>query len=73
MMDSGKVTVINNAIDLKKYAFNSAKRKALREKLGLTNEFVIGHVGRFMYQKIMTSSLIYSKRFLRIVHLLFYF
>ncbi len=51
MMDSGKVTVINNAIDLKKYAFNSAKRKALREKLGLTNEFVIGHVGRFMYQK----------------------
>lgn len=51
MMDSGKVTVINNAIDLKKYAFNSAKRKALREKLGLTNEFVIGHVGRFMFQK----------------------
>lgn len=51
MMDSGKVTVINNAIDLKKYAFNLQKRKVLRKKLGVADEFVVGHVGRFMYQK----------------------
>ena len=51
MMDSEKVTIINNAIDLKKYAFDSSKRKGLRKKLGLANELVIGHVGRFMYQK----------------------
>lgn len=51
MMDSGKVTVINNAIDLKKYAFNLKKRKVLRKKLGVADEFVVGHVGRFMYQK----------------------
>lgn len=51
MMDSGKVTVINNAIDLKKYAFNLQKRKVLRKKLGVADAFVIGHVGRFMYQK----------------------
>ena len=51
MMDSGKVTVINNDIDLKKYAFNLQKRKVLRKKLGVADEFVVGHVGRFMYQK----------------------
>ena len=50
-MDSGKVTIINNAIDLKKYAFVPEKRKALRKELGLKNEFVVGHVGRFMFQK----------------------
>lgn len=51
MMDSGKVTIVNNAIDLKKYAFNPQKRKILRKELGLADEFVIGHVGRFMFQK----------------------
>lgn len=51
MMDSGKVIIINNAIDLKKYAFDPEKRKALRKELGLKNEFVVGHVGRFMFQK----------------------
>lgn len=51
MMDSGKVTSVNNAIDLKKYAFNPQKRKILRKELGLADEFVIGHVGRFMFQK----------------------
>lgn len=51
MMDRGEVTIINNAIDLKKYAFNPPKREILRKKLGLTDEFVIGHVGRFMFQK----------------------
>lgn len=51
MMDSGKVTIVNNAIDLKKYAFNPQKRKHLRKDLELTDEFVIGHVGRFMFQK----------------------
>lgn len=51
MMDSGKVTIVNNAIDLKKYAFNPQKRKILRKELWLADEFVIGHVGRFMFQK----------------------
>lgn len=51
MMDSGKVTIVNNAIDLKEYAFNPQKRNLLRKELGLADEFVIGHVGRFMFQK----------------------
>lgn len=48
---SGKVTIIHNAIDLKKYAFDQDKRDRIRKKLGIENKFVIGHVGRFMYQK----------------------
>jgi glycosyltransferase EpsF len=51
-MESGNVTIINNAIDLRKYAFDEKKRKSLRDQLGITEgTFVIGHVGRFMYQK----------------------
>ena len=47
----GKVTIINNAIDLKQFAFDEAKRDKLRKELGLQDCFVIGHVGRFMKQK----------------------
>lgn len=50
-VESGKVKIINNAIDLKKFAFNKDKRIALRKELGVENNFVIGHVGRFMKQK----------------------
>lgn len=50
-VDSGKVTIINNAIDLNKFAFCQEKRNALRNELGLEGKFVIGHVGRFMKQK----------------------
>ena len=48
---NGKVTIINNAIDLEKFKFNKEKRELIRKKLGLENCFVIGHVGRFMKQK----------------------
>lgn len=50
-MADGKVTIINNAIDLKQFAFDEAKRNKLRKELGLQDCFVIGHVGRFMKQK----------------------
>lgn len=51
-MDNGKVTIIHNAIDLNKYAYNEQKRITLRKELGIKkNQFVLGHVGRFVYQK----------------------
>ena len=50
-VEEGKVTIINNAIDLKKFAFNEEKRRKLRDELGLQDCFVVGHVGRFMKQK----------------------
>lgn len=49
--DKGLVTVINNAIELEKYKFNADIRNKLRVQYGLTNQFVIGHIGRFMSQK----------------------
>ena len=48
---SGKITIIPNAIDLERFAFNLDKRKSLRQKLGLEGKFVLGHIGRFAYQK----------------------
>ena len=49
--ENGEVTIINNAIDLEKFAFDKKKREQLRKALNLENKFVIGHVGRFMKQK----------------------
>ncbi len=43
--------VINNAIEIERFAFDNAKRNELREKYNLDECFVIGHVGRFDYQK----------------------
>lgn len=48
---NGRVTIINNAINLEKFKFNKEKREKLRKELGVENCFVIGHVGRFMKQK----------------------
>ena len=50
-VSDGKITIIPNAIDLKKFAFNQEKRDRLRSQLGIKDELVIGHVGRFMKQK----------------------
>lgn len=44
-------TVIPNAIDCNKFRFNSDVRKELRKSLDIDDKFVIGHVGRFTYQK----------------------
>ena len=43
--------IINNAIELDKYKFNEDLRSNIRKKLNIENKFVIGHVGRFSYQK----------------------
>lgn len=41
------VTILNNAIDVENFVFNKEKRKEIRSSLGLKDEIVIGHVGRF--------------------------
>lgn len=43
--------VINNGIDLDKYAFNPKIREDYRRKLGISDKKVIGHIGNFVYQK----------------------
>ncbi len=47
----GLIYYIPNAIEASGYRFDAGKREALRVKLELTDQFVIGHVGRFHYAK----------------------
>ena len=52
VFDEGKVTVINNAIDLDKFKYDEKIRKKKRKELKLSDDtLVIGHIGRFVKQK----------------------
>lgn len=44
-------TVIPNAIDCSKFCFDSEIRNEMRKSLHIEDKFVVGHVGRFTYQK----------------------
>ena len=44
-------TVIHNAIQPRDFMHNGITRNFVRKKLGLQDCFVVGHVGRFSYQK----------------------
>lgn len=46
-----EVIVINNAINLKKYRYDQKSGKKIRKELGIGDELVLGHVGRFSRQK----------------------
>ncbi len=45
------VTIIPNAIDVEKFKRSADLRSAMRSKMGLTSNFVVGTVGRLCYQK----------------------
>ncbi|KGE18326.1 glycosyltransferase family 1 protein [Paenibacillus wynnii] len=51
LMKQGKIKIINNAVDSKKFEFNEKIRTKVRNNLKLDKELVIGHVGRFNKQK----------------------
>lgn len=51
ILKSNKYRVINNAIKLSNFKFNNDIRKDYRDKLGLENKVVLGHIGRFHFQK----------------------
>lgn len=48
---SGRYANLNNAIDTEKFLFNPQIRERIREQYGLKDKIVLGHVGRFNYQK----------------------
>lgn len=50
--NQGKVTVVNNGIDINQFAFNEKIRNEVRKELGYRDtDLIIGHIGRFMKQK----------------------
>lgn len=52
LVDQGRVTVLPNAIDLTAFRFSPEDRAAVRREIGAGDDtFVVGHIGRFMYQK----------------------
>lgn len=52
LYDEGCVRTIPNAIDVKKFSYDSSIRERVRKELGVSEDvIVIGHVGRFDYQK----------------------
>lgn len=50
-MFNSHFVIIKNAIDTNKFSYNRHMRNELRKELKISNKFVIGHVGRFTYQK----------------------
>ena len=50
--ERGRVHVMPNAIDTKKFVYDEEAKRCLRAELDIPQDaFVLGHVGRFMYQK----------------------
>ncbi len=52
MMGSGKVKIINNAVNLEKFSYREDVRDVLRKELHVPPDtFVMGHIGRFAFPK----------------------
>jgi glycosyltransferase EpsF len=48
---AGKVMVLPNAVEYDKWRFNPEARERVRKQYGIEDKLVVGHVGRFMWQK----------------------
>ena len=51
LFETGKVTLLHNALDLSIYRFSEDGRANVRREFDLGNALVIGHIGRFTAQK----------------------
>lgn len=51
IIKENKYKVIKNAVDVDKFFYNPTVREEYREKFGLTDKMVVGHIGRFEIQK----------------------
>ena len=50
-IDSGDAFLLKNGLALDVYKYSEDARKEVRTELGLRDEFVVGHIGRFNQQK----------------------
>lgn len=46
-----KVQILHNAIEPERFGFQNQKRREIRERLGVEELFLIGHMGRYSYEK----------------------
>lgn len=46
-----KIHILKNAVDIDSFVYNEQIRKSYRDRLQWNDKFIIGHVGRFSYQK----------------------
>ncbi|MEW7278526.1 glycosyltransferase family 1 protein [Aquimarina sp. 2201CG1-2-11] len=51
LFDNSPFTTMNNAIDTESFLYDKTIEAAYKEKLGLCDELVLGHIGRFVSQK----------------------
>ncbi len=49
--ENREVSILHNGVDIEHYAFREDSRNNIRIELGLSEKYVIGHVGRFDRQK----------------------
>lgn len=63
---SADFEVINNAIDVSKFKFDETASRGLKEELGISEKFVVGHVGNFRYEKNHMYLLEIFREFLRL-------
>lgn len=58
IVDTGKVKIIRNAIELDQFQYDSSSRKRLRAEIGAKSDtLVVGQVGRFCEQKNQSFSM----------------
>lgn len=50
-LKKGEILFLNNGIPLSKFRYNSNERQRVRSEIGVTDQFIIGHIGRFSNQK----------------------
>lgn len=50
-VEEGKTVFMPNAIDCSKFGYHVEIRTRIRKELGLSDQYVVGHVGRFHYAK----------------------
>lgn len=50
-VEEDKTVFVPNAIDCGMFAYDQEKRQKVRDELGISDKYVIGHVGRFHYAK----------------------
>lgn len=46
-----KIRIMKNAVEIEKFSYDGMKRNQIRQELGIKDNFVVGNVGRFVYQK----------------------